>query len=239
MIKAVIFDLGGTLYKGTEPSEEDYRLQWEEMKERGLEVEWDEYLEALEEMKDILKERHTGKVEMHQVDVPVRIMFDLLDIKASEEEIKEIGEEFYRNYCKRQELKEGVYEVIEYCKNKGKILGCISNGNKISTNVRLKKDDLKREFDIVIYSTGAGAQKSELKPFKIFLEKTNLAGRECLMVGNRRDEDMHAKNFGMKTVLITEDERESKNKKSREPDLKFRNLLEFREALEREKILER
>jgi len=239
MIKSVIFDLGGTLYEGTEPSEEDYDKQWKEINERGFEVNREEYKEALKEMKKILKERYDGKVEMHQPDVPVRILFDLLNIEISEEEIKKIGKRFYRRYTKRQKLKEGAYEVIEYCKNKVEILGCISNGNKVSTYTRLEKDDLKTDFDIIIYSTGAGTQKSGLKPFKIFLEKTSLAGRECMMVGNRRDEDMHANKFGMKTVLITEDEKKSKDREGLEPDMKFKNLLEFKEALEQKKILER
>ena len=118
-------------------------------------------------------------------------------------------------------------------------MGCISNGNKVSTHTRLKKDGLKKEFDIILYSTGVGAQKSELKPFKIFLERTNLAGRECMMVGNRKDEDMHAKKFGMKTVLITGEEEKSEGREKLEPDMEFKDLNEFKEALEKDKILEK
>lgn len=239
MIKAVIFDLGGTLYKDNNPSKEVYRDQWNEINERGYEVDWEEYREALGKMQEELRDQHGDSVEAHQPEVPVRILFDILGLEdeVTEEDLKEIGEKFWIRFSEEKELKGGAYEVIECCKDNVEILGLISNGNKLSTYTRLEKDGLKGEFDIILYSTGVGATKSELKLFKIFLERTNLAGRECMMVGNREDEDTYAKKFGMKTVLITEDKKEGDGDNSLEPDMEFKDLNRFKEAIENGDIL--
>lgn len=58
-------------------------------------------------------------------------------------------------------------------------------------------------FDIVITSAECGCAKPDLKIFKMALEQANCTTDECVMIGDRIDNDIApAKQLGMKTVWV-------------------------------------
>lgn len=91
---------------------------------------------------------------------------------------------------------------------------------------------MENPFDVVLYSTGVGAEKSAVEPFEVFLRKTGLDGEECLMVGNRVDEDTYAKEVGMKTVLLTKNASEPIGEKM-EPDYRIQELDELKDIIQK------
>lgn len=81
-------------------------------------------------------------------------------------------------------------------------LGIIANQNA-GTKTRLKNWNIDKFFDIVITSAECGCAKPDLKIFKMALEQANCTTDECVMIGDRIDNDIApAKQLGMKTVWV-------------------------------------
>lgn len=223
MLKAVAFDLGGTLFKDKNSPMEASRAQWKEMKRRGYEIGWKEYRKRVDEAWETFTDKYGKTVRKYESGLFLEFFCDIADMNIPKAERKDLGKLFYKKFSEFEELRKGSEEVIDYCKKAGMITGVITNGNRIMTERRLDKGNIRGKFDHVIYSVDVGEQKSSLKPFEVFLNKTDLDGENCLMVGNTLDEDMHAKKLGFKTVLISEggfDPEESENK----PDYIISNI---------------
>lgn len=85
---------------------------------------------------------------------------------------------------------------------KGYRLGIIANQN-LGLNERLADFEISKFFDIVVSSAEVGCSKPDRKIFEWALSLAGCKAEECLMVGDRLDNDMApAKAVGMKTVWI-------------------------------------
>lgn len=231
MLKAVIFDLGGTLFKKEDALDRASRAQWEKLKELGYEISWDKYLEVVSKASDLFNERYCGRVAKYAPGNFVRVFFEVWGEDATGEHIEEIGQAFWNVYIENQELIDGSREVIDYCRGKGLTLGVVTNGNRMMTEVRLRKEDIEKYFDHIVYSAMVGEQKSDLEPFRKFLEVSGLKGEECLMVGNRPDEDTHAKKVGMKTVIL-DSHRKCVSSDKINPDYTIGDIRELKEIVD-------
>jgi HAD superfamily hydrolase (TIGR01662 family) len=85
---------------------------------------------------------------------------------------------------------------------RGYKLGIIAN-QKLGTSERLESWELRQYFDIIVASAEIGYAKPDLRIFEKALELAGCTAQECVMVGDRLDNDMHpAKAVGMTTVWI-------------------------------------
>ena len=85
---------------------------------------------------------------------------------------------------------------------RGYKLGIIAN-QKPGTSERLESWKLRQYFDIIVASAEIGYAKPDLRIFEKALELAGCTAQECVMVGDRLDNDMHpAKAVGMTTVWI-------------------------------------
>jgi len=85
---------------------------------------------------------------------------------------------------------------------RGYKLGIIAN-QKLGTSERLESWKLRQYFDIIVASAEIGYAKPDLRIFEKALELAGCTAQECVMVGDRLDNDMHpAKAVGMTTVWI-------------------------------------
>ncbi|MBE6621240.1 MAG: HAD-IIIA family hydrolase [Ruminococcaceae bacterium] len=85
---------------------------------------------------------------------------------------------------------------------RGYKLGIIAN-QKLGTSERLESWKLRQYFDIIVASAEIGYAKPDLRIFEKALELAGCTAQECVMVGDRLDNDMHpAKAVGITTVWI-------------------------------------
>ena len=120
-------------------------------------------------------------------------------------------EDYYKNEfaCVKQVC--GSYEkapdVIKAVKAKGLKVVLATNPlfPKIATQNRIKWAGLKPE-DFCLYTTYEDYSycKPSLEYYKQILTKLGLKGEECVMVGNDVTEDMVTEKLGMKTFLLTD-----------------------------------
>jgi len=229
MIKVVVFDLGGTLYLSENGVIEGNRARFDRMKEMGFEISWDKHQKLTERTSEIFDEKYAGSVKRFEDGRFSDIFFDLWEKEVSWETKVELDEAFLEQWLKNQELRDSARDVLQFCKDKGMKMGVITNGDEKMTS-RIERDGIDHFFDVVVYSTDVGTEKSDLDPFHVFLDSVDVAPEQCLMVGNRLDEDVQAKKVGMKTVLLERDafKRRTVNVK---PDYRIGELKELKDII--------
>ncbi|MFP4116262.1 MAG: HAD family hydrolase [Candidatus Aenigmatarchaeota archaeon] len=229
MLEAVIFDLGDTLISSERALEDARDRQFEAIREEGYELSREKYEELCEKTSEIYDKKYWGDENRHNPRNFMEVFFDVWDKEASEEEMERIGKAFIEGFVENMELIPGAHEVLKFCESKGLYLALISNGRKEYIMKLLSEFDLGDYFETVLPSSEYG-EKSTLEPFKVFLGRTDFEPENCLMVGNRKDEDVHAKKLGMETVWI--DRGREEVGKELEPDFRIENLEELKGIIE-------
>ncbi|NIP38214.1 MAG: HAD family hydrolase [Candidatus Dadabacteria bacterium] len=96
----------------------------------------------------------------------------------------------------------GTQKLLTYLKQKGYILGVISN-NDGYTNRKCKDVDIHRYFDIIADSTNIGYVKPDPRIFHHALKELRLEPQDCLHVGDLYGADvLGAKNAGIEVVWL-------------------------------------
>lgn len=96
---------------------------------------------------------------------------------------------------------------------RGYKLGIIAN-QKLGTAQRLESWGLRQYFDLIVASAEIGYAKPDLRIFQKALALAGCTAQECVMVGDRLDNDMRpAKAIGMTTVWIKNGLAEYQNEK--------------------------
>ncbi len=94
------------------------------------------------------------------------------------------------------------HDVLAELKGRGYRLGIIANQNP-GTEKRLEAWGLRSLFDVICASAEIGYAKPDRKTFEKAFELAGCTAEECVMVGDRLDNDIiPARALGMKTVWI-------------------------------------
>lgn len=230
-IEFVIFDMTGTLIEQhsiMERIDDEFNIPF--LKNKGFEIESADFKKAKEETdKKIEQESYRKNKGVYDLDLWTKLICERLGIPYSKELSEKWDAEFRKYIYSKMKLMEGAKEILEYLKTKGYKLALFTNSTKENAKIRLEKFGLEKYFDFVFVSEEIGA-KSSVQPFKTILEKTGAKPEECIMIGNRMDEDIFAKKAGMKTVLL-EDSRQKYFKEMEEPDFRIRKLEELKKIL--------
>ena len=116
--------------------------------------------------------------------------------------IKELGLTKTRWPSEKEILYDDAIELLEYLKNKKYKLGIVANQKK-GLQKRLDEFGILEYFDLVISSEEVGVSKPDKEIFNIALSKTSCKPQECIMIGDRLDNDiLPANQIGMKTIWI-------------------------------------
>lgn len=224
MLKAVFFDLGSTLIDNSyirKNIDEEFNLP--RLRNYG-------YRGNLEEFKIIkkrieLKEKNPGSREFYPM------LCEALGIKLSKKELDKQYREFLEYVNKHQTLMPCAKEILVFIKSKGLKLAIISNLSKGLYFITAKRFDLKRYFNVILISEEIGYRKSELEPFRMALKKFKLRPEECLMIGDKLDEDAYAKKLGIWVCWIKSRPEYIPRKEIEKFDFEINSLLELKEII--------
>ena len=93
-------------------------------------------------------------------------------------------------------------ECISAFKSQGIKIGLVANQPESSVE-SLKSDGIFELIDFLGISAVVGIEKPDLAIFELALSKLNVAGKDCVHIGNRIDTDViPAKKLGIRTVWI-------------------------------------
>lgn len=187
MIKAVIFDMDGTLL--------DSMHVWDNvgdiyLSQQGISVQKDlqEYLStmSIEESCHYLNEHylHTKTVKQIQVDI------EQIVLQRYEQDIP---------------LKPGVKECIEHCLAQEVTLGVLSASSETMVNVALKRLGILSSFSFIMTCEKAGYSKRDPNLYHKTLEQFNLKGEECIFVEDAYHAIKCMKQEGYYVVAVYDD----------------------------------
>ncbi len=210
MIKAVLFDMGGTLIK--------YDVDiFEEIFQRilislGITRSLDEikiaFLNSEKEAKDIDLLSSFGKIKCEKY----WYIWDSLVLKhlkiPDDGKLARIVHSRWFNFVDSTLYPE-VKEVLSELKRRGLQLGLISNGYEEEIDFILEKADLeKTTFDIIVGVDTIGQFKPSPDIFKYAISKLNVKLEEAMFVGDSVEADYEgAAKIGIRALLIDRTER--------------------------------
>jgi 2-haloalkanoic acid dehalogenase type II len=207
-LKAVLFDLGGTLIQTPEVSE----IMKQMLEAKGV-------ARSIEEINVARKEAdtHMGGYE----DLP-----NLLEefwIKWNTEILKTLGihkdleilarwiSESWWEYAQARLYPE-VRKVLQGLRKRGLKLGVVTNGLKSDADKVLPQVGLTNTFDVVVVTDSVGKMKPDKDIFLHALKKLDVTPHEALFIGDRIEEDYNgAKNTGIKALLIDRENKIEEN----------------------------
>jgi putative hydrolase of the HAD superfamily len=198
-IKAVTFDVGGTLAGGKLNRELYGRHLLELLESHGQRVSRRELKRAVGLAMDTLNRLRERDLEMDFNEFR-RLTLLRLGITPTPELLSSMASLYYK--CFEQEPVPKCREVLEEL-SKNYVLGVISNTMSLASKIFLERFNLSGYFKVQVYSGEVGYRKPHPKIFQIALERLGLPASEVVHVGNDPREDVKGpKRVGMKTILV-------------------------------------
>lgn len=206
MYKNYIFDLYGTLVDiNTDENNEEL---WEKL---SLFYSLKGAIYEAKELKDTYLEKVENELKMindtKYPDFPLEKVFNSLyedkGVKASDQLVEDTAQFFRVLSIKYVKLYDGVIELLEELKAKGKKIYLLSNAQRVFTLFEMKMLGIEKYFDDILFSADYKVCKPDSKFYKILLDKHNLDIKESIMIGNDCICDIEgADNVGLDSLYL-------------------------------------
>ncbi len=211
MFKNYIFDLYGTLvdirtdeenealwdrialycnYKGTSYTGETFHREYDRL--------------CREEKKKILKAhpQYKNDVEIN-VDNVIRQLFNNAGVTVSDSEVRTVCSVFRCYSTEFIRLYNGVIDLLDTLKKKGKKIYLLSNAQRSFTMNEMNMLGLTPYFDGIFISSDKEVRKPSLYYYNGLIEQFGLDKKESVMIGNDYDSDINgSKAAGLKSLYI-------------------------------------
>jgi HAD superfamily hydrolase (TIGR01549 family) len=201
-VKAITFDIDGTLARGALDSKKYEKALIAYLKEIGYSGERAKVNKSLQSVIEKMKKSQARNIELRFDLVYSNLLFDLgLEIKQERfDHIEGLYNRFYTI-----EIFPGVKEMLEKLSKKYQ-LAIVANPITNISRLAFEKLDLAKYFNYIILSRDLGARKPDPEIFIYALRSMWIKADETIHVGDSLEEDLQgAKNAGMKTVWIKGD----------------------------------
>lgn len=210
MYKNYIFDLYGTLIDiNTDEWCDDL---WKKMAVmygyKGAHYTFDElnseYGRLVELEKKAVKKRHP---EYKVIDIKIEKVFKKLftqkDVKVTKSQVAFVAEAFRCYSTKYIKLYDGVIDLLDTLKAKGKKIFLLSNAQRSFTENELNMLGLTQYFDGICISSDEECSKPDSCYFKTLFDRYGLNKSESIMIGNDYLSDIGgADDFGIDSLYI-------------------------------------
>lgn len=197
-IKAVLFDLGGTLVKTIHAYEIHRRI----LEAHGINVSWEKIAEAHgANQKELDVEEMAWLGEAYWVKWNLK-MLRRLGIKENREFLARKIDELWFEYAELTAYPD-VQETLSQLLNMGIKTGIVTNGTEKDFKLVLQKLNLTNYFDIVVGIDACKKAKPAKEIFLYALAKLNVKPEEAIFVGDSAEYDYEgARKAGLKPILI-------------------------------------
>lgn len=210
MYKNYVFDLYGTLIDiNTDEWSDDI---WKKMAVlygyKGANYTYDElhdeYGRLVEKEKKSAHRRHK---DYSVIDIKIEKVFKKLfnqkGVKVTKAQVMFIAEAFRCYSTKYIKLYDGVIDLLDTLKEKGKKIYLLSNAQRSFTENELNMLGLTKYFDGICISSDEECSKPDTNYYKILFERYSLEKSESIMIGNDYMSDIGgAADFGIDSLYI-------------------------------------
>lgn len=221
MIKAFIFDIGGTLVKtddailkAIELSLKENKITFSNKKEVINVLGRSSYINMLTAVR--------GSYQGVDLDEKINKCFDyyqkIFPLKVAS---------FFSVFS-------GVVKALRYLKNKGIKLAVFSGFNREEANFILKKLNLLTYFGTIVTKDDVTKLRPDPEPLYIAMKKLGLRKNECIYVGDTMVDIQMARNAKMKMVCVKTGVQDNNLLKKENPDYFVDNLWEMVKVLEKD-----
>ncbi len=238
MVQWVCFDWGDTLVdiRGTFEEIERDKGVYNTLEKFVIKVSLQEFDAAYSELAREFSVSLRGDVKRWQKGFFFHELCNRLNFPVTEEESARMSDYYNDKFISKLKLLPGAQAVIEFIAKKKVRLALISNANGERVRQQLEFFKLNTYFSIVLISDELGFEKSSIEPFKKFLEYAKLTypvtiPGQCVMIGDRADEDGYAKLTGMRTIIVKRKHR-APSQHDVKPDFEVNDLSELKQLLE-------
>jgi putative hydrolase of the HAD superfamily len=142
--------------------------------------------------------------ELQASEVMDELLSDL-DIFLSKEQFAEFTREWFKPFRQKTSLLDGVKEALQALKDRGLKLAIISNTiwPQYIVDEEMKRLGINNYFDCIVTSCAFGTKKPYPEIFEHTLSKLGVEATEAVFVGDSLKEDVAgASMVGMKTILL-------------------------------------
>lgn len=220
MIKAVIFDLDGTLLNRDSSVRSFIDQQYERLKPNLLHILKENYVHRFIELDN---HGYVWKDKVYQQ------LIKEYSIMLSPEEMLEDYLQEFKNHCVPFEH---LNSMLHNLKKQGLKLGMITNGYGQFQLDNIRALGIENDFDVILISEWEGIKKPNAEIFNRALSKLEVSANESLYVGDHPINDVEAaKKVGMRAIWKRNDARQNV-----EADYIIDHLIEIQDFL---KVLQR
>ncbi|MBN8201589.1 HAD family hydrolase [Bacillus sp. NTK034] len=190
MIKAVIFDLDGTLLNRDESVKMFIETQYDRLNELVGHIPKENFVRRFIELDD------RGYVWKDKVYQQLVNEFGISDI-TWEDLLQDYLSQFKNNCISFPNLN----SMLDELRTNNFVLGLITNGKGQFQMDNIKAMGIEEYFDIILISEWEGIKKPDPQIFMRALNQLNVTSNESLFVGDHPDNDIKAaQNVGMKGI---------------------------------------
>ena len=202
-MKAVIFDLGGTLIKTSEIPQVMKKI----LEDCGINRSLDKISKAwLKVHKETNYQDLKILLDEFWVQWNQRILFNL-DVKSESRKLAKFIASHWWSYSEVTLFPDAM-RVLSLLRKKNVKLGVITNGLESDVNGILPKVDLQKFFDVVVAIDTLRKMKPDIEVFTYALEKLGVENSEAIFVGDEVPTDYQgALKAGLTVYLIDRNER--------------------------------
>ena len=197
-VKAVLFDLGGTLIRTTEIPYVMKKI----LKHRGINRSLEEIIQARKEAEKGLNFRDLTKLlDEFWIQWNIRILSNL-QVKSNTRKLAKYIATHWWDYS-NVTLYPDAEKTLPLLKERGLKIGLITNGLQSDVNEILPKVGIQNFFDIIVVINTLRKMKPDVEVFHYALQKLKTVPSEAIFIGDEMEADYKgAQNSGLTAYLI-------------------------------------
>ncbi|MBT3827095.1 MAG: HAD-IA family hydrolase [Nitrosomonadales bacterium] len=168
-IKAILFDLDGTLFETAPELSDSINLMLKDLKMAELEK---------DEIKNFI-----GKGAENLINQSIKFS-SKKDPSLFFTKAEKLFDQHYSLHSRKSHMFDGVEKTIADLKSKGFLLGCVTNKPTHYTTALMKESRLIESMDIIVSGDTTEKKKPDPLPIQYALNQLTIGAKEAIMVGD-------------------------------------------------------